>query len=58
MKRADAIKAIKAAGAIGDQESFLRLYTENRISYPVAIEAYREGVKFGKFIAARDANAA
>lgn len=54
MKRADALRAIEGAGASGDQAAFMRIYVEHRISYPVAIEAYRKGVRFAEFIASRD----
>lgn len=53
MTRKDALHAINGAGTRGDQQAFLRLYAENRIAY--SLQAYREGVRFAKFIAARDA---
>jgi hypothetical protein len=55
MTRKQALTCIKAAGAQNDQAAFVRLYVENRISYAVAMAAYREGEKFGAFIAKRDA---
>lgn len=58
MTRKQAIMAIKAAGADGDQKTFLRLYGENRISLPAAQAAYREGQRFAEFIAKRDTKAA
>ena len=56
MTRKQAIDAIKAAGARGDQQAFLRLYVENRISRAVADAAYREGKRFGEFVRSRDAS--
>ena len=57
-KRDRAIAAIKAAGALGDQRTFLRLYVENRISFPVARQAFEEGRRFGQWIKERDEKAA
>ena len=48
------LQALRGAGASGDQPLFLRLYAENRISYPRAIAAYRDGVSFAKCLEARD----
>lgn len=56
MTRAQALACIKAAGAQGDKAAFTRLYIENRIAYAVAIAAYRDGERFGDFIAKRDAH--
>lgn len=55
MTRKQALQAIKGAGAQGDQRAFLRLYTENRISYAVAITEYRAGRRFARFVVERDA---
>ena len=55
MTRTAALAAIKAAGAAGDQKALMRLYIENRISYAVAMKAYREGATFARFVATRDA---
>lgn len=46
-KREIAIALIKKAGMENDQQAFMRAYTENRISYEVAIKAFREGQKIG-----------
>lgn len=54
MKRKDALNAIKAAGAQGGTFP-IRLYVENRISLPVAREAFEAGRRFAAFIAKRDA---
>lgn len=54
MSRPEALAAIKAAGAAGDRKSLFRLYVENRIAYPTAMKAYREGASFARFVAARD----
>ena len=50
MKRAEALAAIKAAGATGDAQAFTRIYVEHRIRYAVAMAAYREGVAFARFV--------
>lgn len=42
------LDAIRSAGARGDQGAFMRLYTENRISYQKAIAEYRTGQKLAK----------
>ena len=52
MGRQRLLDAIKGAGAEGNQPLFLRLYTENRISYPVALSAYRDGVAWAKRVKA------
>ena len=54
MKRIEAIAAIKAAGIVGDEAALLRLYMENRVSYTVALAAYREGAKIGRLAAQRE----
>ncbi len=53
MKRAAALAAIKAAGARNDQAALVRLYTENRISYAAAMEQFRAGQRFARFVAER-----
>lgn len=55
MKRAAALAAIRAAGTTNDQTAFLRLYTENRISFPVAKKEFDAGRRFAEFVARRDA---
>lgn len=55
MTRKGALAAIKAAGTEGNQATFLRLYSEHRISYETAIQAYREGQKFARYVEHRDA---
>lgn len=45
MKRADALTHIRIAGFHGDKKAFTRLYVENRVSYPAAQEAYRQGIR-------------
>lgn len=42
-KRALALERLKYAGYHGDTAALVRLYVQNRISYPVAQEAYRRG---------------
>lgn len=46
MTRKQTIEAIRAAGAQGDKQALVRIYTENRISFSVATAAYAEGVRF------------
>ncbi|RVT96286.1 hypothetical protein EOD42_14340 [Rhodovarius crocodyli] len=55
MKRADALNAIRAAGAQGDQQAFMRLYVENRVSKSAADAAWREGQNLARFVKQRDA---
>lgn len=43
MKRAHAINAMKFAGYHGDKSAFTGLLIGSRVSYPVALDAYREG---------------
>lgn len=45
MKRADALAYMRIAGYHSDTADFTRLYVENRVSRPVANEAYRTGTK-------------
>lgn len=40
MKRADALKAIEAAGLADDQKAYLRIFTESRISSADARAAF------------------
>lgn len=41
--RATAISLLRAAGYHGDDRLWARLYVENRISFPAAMRARREG---------------
>jgi hypothetical protein len=43
MNRAQALVGIRVAGYHEDQRTFMRLYTENRISYAKATEEFRRG---------------
>ncbi|AWI53193.1 hypothetical protein DEH84_06930 [Aquabacterium olei] len=45
MSRADVLDWMRIAGYHADMRTFLRLYTENRISKRVADEAYRTGTR-------------
>ena len=45
MKREDAIAHIKYAGYHDDMEKGVRLYSENKVSYPVFVGAFNEGRK-------------
>jgi len=40
-----ALQNIRAAGATGDKQALVRIYTENRISYAAALRAYAEGAR-------------
>lgn len=42
------LECIKIAGLEGDQKAFLRLYTENKVSYATAITEYRLGVALAR----------
>jgi len=46
---------MRHCGATNDKATFTRIYVENRISLQAANTAWREGVRFGAFIAQRDA---
>jgi hypothetical protein len=46
MTRKIALENIKYAGYHQDPATLIRLYTENRISFLVAQDAYREGYRF------------
>ena len=54
MTRKLVLAALKAAGTDNDQQAFLRLYTENRVSYAAAMEAFRAGQWFRTWVDARD----
>jgi hypothetical protein len=43
MKRERLLLLIGYAGYHEDEHKFMRLYTENRISYQAAIKAFRDG---------------
>lgn len=55
MPRKQALAACKAAGTKGDRARLTRITIENRVSQQAALEAYREGVRFARFVAQRDA---
>ena len=57
MTRKQAMAAIKAAGAAGDQRAFTRIYVENRFSLQVARDAYDEGRRFAEWVKKRDSEA-
>jgi hypothetical protein len=44
-KRHQLLEAIKVAGYHNDDKAFLRLYTENRLSYAVAQAARQAGIR-------------
>jgi hypothetical protein len=44
-KRAAALARLKYAGYHNDYSTFVRVYVENRISYPNAISQYRAGIQ-------------
>ena len=45
MTRERLIGALEMAGVKNDQQAFLRLFSENRISFAVAKEAYAKGLR-------------
>jgi len=45
MKRKDALVYIRVAGYHNDQHSFIRLYTENRVSYSAARAEFQRGAE-------------
>lgn len=53
MKRADALKAIEAAGLADDQKAYLRIFTESRISSADARAAFARGRDMAKRFAHR-----
>jgi hypothetical protein len=55
MTRKQALACLKAAGATDDRKTWLRVYVENRISFTVANQQWRDGQAFARFVAARDA---
>lgn len=48
MTRKQALVAIRTAGSQNDQHTFIRLYTENRVSFSVAREAFDLGRRMGR----------
>lgn len=44
MRRAILLSKLREAGFKKDSATFVRLYTENRISYKVALEEWRKGL--------------
>jgi len=45
MTRTAAINAIELAGINGDRDTMIRLFTENRVSFMTAAQAYARGVE-------------
>lgn len=45
MTRAQALEYLRLAGYHDDKAEFTRLYVENRIAYPKALEAFRAGAR-------------
>jgi hypothetical protein len=43
--RKQALANIKTAGIEGDKVALVRIYTENRITYAAALQAYAEGAR-------------
>ena len=58
MTRKRALECITAAAAAGEDQTALRLYVENRISFAAYQEAYRKGKKFAEFVRKREEAAA
>ncbi|SEG64659.1 hypothetical protein [Bosea lathyri] len=52
------LRAMRAAGATGDKQTFTRLYVSNRISLAAANAEWRAGVAFARFVERRDAEGA
>lgn len=48
MKRKDALTTIRVAGYHGDQRTYLRTYTEHRISMAAAQAEYQRGQRMKK----------
>jgi hypothetical protein len=55
MTRKAALAALKAAAAQDDRKTWTRVYVENRVSLPVALQMWREGQAFARWIKERDA---
>lgn len=55
MTRKQTLACLKAAGAQNDRQAWTRLYIENRVSFSVAMQQWRDGQAFARFIAERDA---
>lgn len=51
--RAEVIGFIEHAGMTGDQARMMRLYTENRISFKVAMAAFRKGAAAARAFGSR-----
>ncbi len=56
-KREKILRALRAAGAANDKQTFTRLYIENRISLAAANAEWRAGAAFRRFIEQRDSAA-
>ena len=54
-KRETILRAMRAAGAANDRQTFTRLYVENRISLSAANAEWQAGRKLARFVEARDA---
>ncbi len=48
------LRAMRAAGAAGDRQTFTRLYVENRISLEAANAEWRAGAALARFVKQRD----
>ena len=57
LKRADVLRAMRAAGADNDSAAWIRLRCENRVSHEAGMREWRAGRRFAELIAARDAKA-
>jgi len=55
MKRKDALLALRACGSSNDRQGWMRIYVENKISLPVANQAWRDGQNLRQFCETRDA---
>lgn len=54
MTRKQLLACLKAAGATNDKQAWTRLYVENRVSFQVANQQWRDGQAWAKFIAYRN----
>ena len=54
MKRKQVLACLKAAGATNDRQTWTRVYVENRVSFTVANQMWRDGVAWAEFVRYRD----
>lgn len=54
MTRKQILACLKAAGATNDRQAWTRIYVENRVSFTVATQQWRDGQRFAEFVRYRD----